>query len=147
MTLLTPEESATVKVWQPKNLSKYRSKATFYRGIRFDSRLEATRYIELETKLNRGLLSDLYRQFPVNLGSGVVWLVDFVYSELTPTGWRVVYEEVKAVDQRTGKRRWTEAGRIKYKLGCEKLAPAEVRLWPETPAETAKRISREGKNG
>ena len=147
MTLLTPEEAATVRAWQPKKLSKYRAKADVVDGIRFDSRLEARRYRELDALLAEGLISDLYCQFPVKLGAGVVWLVDFVYSELTSTGWRVVYEEVKAVDKCTGKRRWTEAGRIKYKLGCEKLAPAEVRLWPETPAEIAEKISREDKNG
>lgn len=78
---------------------KYRNKKTSADGIRFDSKREANRYIELKLLERAGAIKDLRRQVPYVLinksryGRAIKYVADFVYYE----GNKRVVEDVKGV--------------------------------------------------
>lgn len=78
---------------------KYRNKKTSADGIRFDSKREANRYIELKLLERAGAIKDLRRQVPYVLinksryGRAIKYVADFVYYEYG----KLVVEDVKGV--------------------------------------------------
>ena len=99
-------------------MSKYNSRKTVVDGIVFDSKKEATRYIELRKKLENGEITDLKLQVPFELVPSFAieidgkkrkrrnrrYIADFVYCE---NGQKVV-EDVKG--------RKTDIYKLKKKL-------------------------------
>ena len=79
-----------------ETMNKYRNIKTQYRGIKFDSRKEMMRYIELESMQRKGLISFLQCQVKMDVaidGKHICYLiVDFVYMIMGITH----YEDVKA---------------------------------------------------
>ncbi len=67
----------------PAKRSKYRNVPTLVDGIRFASKKEARRYLELKDLLQMGVISDLRRQVPYRLDvDGIhicTYRADFVY--------------------------------------------------------------------
>ncbi len=65
--------------------SKYRNKQTTVDGLKFPSRKEAGRWVELSRQQAAGLISDLKRQvrFPIRINGLLVctYVADFVYLE------------------------------------------------------------------
>ena len=98
-------------------MNKYRNIKTQYRGIKFDSRKEMMRYIELESLQNRGKIWGLKTQVKLSVdvnGSHICNLiVDFFYNEPDHTEH---YEDVKAFDERTKKFLTTPVFNLKRKL-------------------------------
>lgn len=78
---------------------KYRNKKTSVDGIRFDSKKEAKRYLELKILEKAGAIQDLRRQVPYVLinkssyGRAIKYVADFVYYEDD----KLVVEDVKGV--------------------------------------------------
>lgn len=73
---------------KPSKLAKYRAQPTTIDGIRFDSKREANRYVDLCMQRDRGLISDLelQPQFPLSVvtpdGTKVIigrYIADFRY--------------------------------------------------------------------
>ena len=94
------------------NRLKNRAKETYYNGIRFASKKEAERYMELELGVKGGIISALHRQIAFDLigadgevmrhDSGRPWryIADFVYFEKRRTNdgrdvWVEVIEDAK----------------------------------------------------
>ncbi len=77
--------------------NKYANELTTIDGVRFDSRREARRWLELKLLEGAGLISDLRRQvrfdLVVNELPVCAYLADFVYHERGET----VVEDVKSV--------------------------------------------------
>lgn len=81
--------------------NKYNATKTVYDGIRFDSKRECERYIELKIKLGIGQIQALELQVPFTLLEGyvidgkkirpIIYKADFVYNE---NGVKIV-EDVK----------------------------------------------------
>lgn len=88
-------------------MNKYRNKKTEVDGILFDSKREAERWCELKLMERAGLITDLFRQFPIKLipaqkdengkviERAVGYVADFVYTN-KETG-KTIYEDVKGV--------------------------------------------------
>ena len=88
-------------------MHKYGAKKTEVDGILFDSRKEAQRWCELKLMERAGMITDLFRQFPIKLipaqrdengkviERAVGYVADFVYTD-TATG-KTIYEDVKGV--------------------------------------------------
>lgn len=78
---------------------KYRNKKTSVDGIRFDSKREANRYMELKLLERAGIIKGLKRQVPYILidksryGRAIKYVADFVYLE----NGQLVVEDVKGV--------------------------------------------------
>ena len=93
--------------------SKYRAKKVEYNGIVFDSKAEATRYVQLKILEEAGVVKDLelqvkFRLIPSQRIDGKVverecnYIADFVYQELGEDGnWHTVVEDVKGYRQST----------------------------------------------
>ena len=79
-------------------MSKYLNKKTTIHGITFDSKAEASRYLDLVMLQNSGAITNLERQVPFELipkqdgERSVKYLADFVYFE---NGQKIV-EDVKS---------------------------------------------------
>ena len=88
-------------------MSKYGNQKTVIDGIRFDSKHEASRYIELKYMERAGLIKDLLLQQRFELipeirdchgrvkQRPVYYVADFCYSEKDGDGWRRVVEDAK----------------------------------------------------
>jgi|SRR5579871_6356532 len=63
---------------------KYRNKATFIDGLRFDSRLEARRYEVLKLLQSAGEVLWFVRHPSFDLGGGVRYIADFLVTWATP---------------------------------------------------------------
>ena len=80
-------------------MPKYHNSKTVIDGIRFDSKKEAKRYLELKILEKAGQISHLKLQFPFILiskseyGRAIKYVADFVYYE----GNKRVVEDVKGV--------------------------------------------------
>jgi hypothetical protein len=80
-------------------MPKYHNSKTSVDGIRFDSKREANRYMELKLLEKAGVIKDLRRQVPYVLinkscyGRAIKYVADFVYYE----GDKLVVEDVKGV--------------------------------------------------
>ena len=58
--------------------SKYRNKAQYVDGLRFDSKLEADRYLELKALQASGEVAWFLRQVPFQVARGVIYRADFL---------------------------------------------------------------------
>lgn len=83
-------------------MSKYGSHKTYYKGIRFDSRKEADRYVELCILQKAGIIFDLQRQVQFTLipaqyeGKKCVFRATNYYADFTYIqDGRLVVEDVK----------------------------------------------------
>ena len=80
-------------------MPKYHNRKTSVDGIRFDSKKEAKRYLELKILEKAGAIKDLRRQVPYVLinksryGRAIKYVADFVYYEDN----KLVVEDVKGV--------------------------------------------------
>lgn len=80
-------------------MPKYHNSKTVIDGIRFDSKKEAKRYLELKILEKAGVIKDLRRQVPYVLinksryGRAIKYVADFVYYEDD----KLVVEDVKGV--------------------------------------------------
>jgi hypothetical protein len=80
-------------------MPKYHNRKTSVDGIRFDSKREANRYMELKLLEKAGAIKDLRRQVPYILidkscyGRAIKYVADFVYLE----NGQLVVEDVKGV--------------------------------------------------
>jgi len=71
---------------------KYNATSTEVDGIKFHSRKEANRYIDLKRLKLAGEVDFFLRQVPFHLGGGVKYLLDFM---VFWTGGEVTFEDVK----------------------------------------------------
>ena len=80
-------------------MPKYHNCKTIVDGIRFDSKKEAKRYLELKILEKAGVIKELKRQVPYILidkscyGRAIKYVADFVYLE----NGQLVVEDVKGV--------------------------------------------------
>ena len=80
-------------------MPKYHNSKTVIDGIRFDSKKEAKRYLELKILVKAGVIKELKRQVPYILidkscyGRAIKYVADFVYLE----NGQLVVEDVKGV--------------------------------------------------
>lgn len=80
-------------------MSKYHNSKTVIDGIRFDSKKEANRYMELKLLERAGVTKELRRQVPYVLinrsryGRAIKYVADFVYYEDD----KLIVEDVKGV--------------------------------------------------
>lgn len=106
---------------------KYNAQPTIIDGIRFDSKKEARRYVELNQMQAQGLIHDLALQprfelleaFTDKTGKrhrAINYTADFEYRE----GDNIVIEDVKGVE--------TAVFKIKRKLFCKKYFMYELRI-------------------
>ena len=101
-----------------KRPSKYHAQPTTIDGIRFDSKLEAARWVQLSLMERAGHISDLRRQVPFILidkseyGRQIVYKADFVY---TQDGKQIV-EDAKGVK--------TDVYRLKKRMLAERYGIA-----------------------
>lgn len=118
------------EVWQAlaaapepaQRASKYGNVPTIVDGMRFASKAEARRYIELRLLERAGEILNLVCQPRYVLGSGTkppVYVADFAYSEAG----RQVAEDVKG-----GEATQTPVFKLKAKLFCERYPHVELRI-------------------
>lgn len=111
--LQTSARAANAETIAPAPRSKYGASATVVDGIRFDSKLEARVYEQLQAAVARGEVTYFLRQVPLHLPGGVRYVVDFqafrAYGGSNVC--QVRYFDAKGVDTPTGKakRRIAEA--------------------------------------
>lgn len=107
-------------------MNKYRNKKIVIDNIKFDSKLEANRYAELELLQRTKVISNLKLQVPFVLQEGfkkngksyqaIKYIADFVYEE----NGRTVVEDTKGVE--------TDVFKIKHKLFEKKYPDLELRI-------------------
>lgn len=84
-------------------LNKYRNKKTVINGIKFDSKKEGSRFLELKYLERSGLITDLKTQVTFVLieksqyGRQIVYKADFTYTE----DGKLVVEDVKSTATKT----------------------------------------------
>ncbi|WP_110636281.1 DUF1064 domain-containing protein [Salinicola salarius] len=61
-----------------KGGSKFGNKRTTVAGIAFDSKKEATYYLQLQARQQSGEVAMFLRQVPIELPGGVKYVIDFV---------------------------------------------------------------------
>lgn len=84
--------------------AKYSNVPTEVDGIRFDSKLEAKYYVELDLRRKAGDVLYFLRQVPFHLPGGVIYRVDFqIVSPCHPGSVRVNYVDCKGWDTPAGK--------------------------------------------
>jgi pullulanase/glycogen debranching enzyme len=108
---------------------KYHNKPTEVDGFRFDSKMEAARYLELKLMVAAGDIQDLQLHPTYQLQSpflykgkqvrAIIYEADFAYAEKTEEGHKLVVEDVKGS--------LTKEFRIKEKM-FKKLYGAELEL-------------------
>ncbi len=121
MALVDKSQMKLLKKLISKKPSKYRNVKTTVDGIRFDSKKEAMRWLELKSMEQRGEIGNLARQTTVEiLVNGLLickWIADFTYTDARGIH---QYEDTKGVGLKVkGRKRFTtktEAYRIKKKL-------------------------------
>lgn len=123
---LSPDVAAlNPGVEQGPSPRKYRNEPTVLDNIRFDSRAEANRYVELRMLESAGLISDLApapgspRQ-RFNIGAGRYYIPDFVYSE--------GYGQMVAEDVKGKTAKITDLSSLKMALFKEKYPDIELRI-------------------
>ncbi len=94
---------------------KFNAKRTEHDGIKFDSKKEAKRYLELKLLRKAGEVLFFLRQVPIHLPGGVVLRIDFLvfYADGTTE-----FEDVKGMR--------TESYKAKKRM-VENLYPFEIR--------------------
>lgn len=102
---LNPAPRSTLTLTgEPKKRSKYGNEKTIVDGIEFDSKKEATRYVELKTLVRAGEIRELELQVEFHLLSTpfkMSYFADFTYLERRRRGydqwfWQFVCEDVKS---------------------------------------------------
>lgn len=78
-----------------KKAPKYRAQPVEVDGWRFDSKLEARRYVQLRDARARGEIRYFLRQVPLHLAPGSKYVVDFVVCLADGT---LEYEDTKGVE-------------------------------------------------
>lgn len=80
--------------------AKYRNQKTEVCGLKFDSKKEANRYLELRFMEGQGRIRNLILQqrIPIIVNKQIVcrYVADFVYEEREGQSWRLVTEDVKS---------------------------------------------------
>lgn len=107
-------------------MNKYRNKKVVIDNIKFDSKLEANRYIELKLLQRAKQISNLRLQVPFILQEefekngktyqAIKYVADFVYEE----NGRTVVEDTKGMQ--------TDVFKIKHKLFEKKYTDLELRI-------------------
>lgn len=86
----------------PPGISKFRAVPTVVDGVRFDSKAEARRWVELQQLQAAGQIRKLRRQvryeLPVNDQVVARYVADFVYQRAVGDYWDEVVEDVKGVE-------------------------------------------------
>lgn len=86
----------------PGIANKYRAIATVVDGVRFDSKAEARRWVELQQLQAAGQIRKLRRQvryeLPVNDQVVAKYVADFVYQRAMGDYWQEVVEDVKGIE-------------------------------------------------
>ena len=101
-------------MYYTKMKTKYKAIKTFVDGIRFDSKKEANRYVQLKMLEKNGIISNLSLQVPYTLsestkyGRKIKYIADFVYEE----DGKIIVEDVKGVK--------TPVYKLKKRLMAEK---------------------------
>lgn len=100
---------------------KYRNKITYLDGVKFDSRVEARRFADLQLLEKAGKIRDLQRQvrYPLHGKNGgliATYTVDYTYYE----GARFVAEDLKGVV--------TQQFRLRQKLFEDNYPEIELRI-------------------
>jgi hypothetical protein len=101
-------ERISAKEWQEsfyKTPNKYSAKAIVVDGHRFDSKLEAARYLYWKNLWHVGAIAWFTRQVPFYLPGGIVWRADFLVAtnfsrptnKLVASGDGIVVEDCKGV--------------------------------------------------
>lgn len=89
---------------QPKR-PKYRNEKTVVDGLNFDSKREASRYLELKMAEKHGRIRNLKLQYvyPIVIDGVYVttYTADFVYEELVGGEWQPVTEDAKGYPNET----------------------------------------------
>lgn len=98
-------------------LPKYRNTPTEIDGIRFDSKAEAQRYLELKTLEAAGKIAWFSRQPSFLLPGGIRYMPDFFVCDNRGLIW---VEDVKGVE--------TEAFKLKKRLWEEKYRGLELKV-------------------
>lgn len=117
---LTLEQGRALLKTPPAKPNKYRNRPTTVDGLRFASKREANRWVQLQTLERAGLITDLNRQVPFSLDVNGVhicrYIADFTYRENGGT----VVEDAKGVQ--------TASYVLKARLmkACHGLAVREV---------------------
>ncbi len=101
---------------QARGQTKYRNHVTIVDGLRFDSRLEADRYLELKLLRAAGDVRFFIRQAPFDIAPGVKYRADFVVSWASG---EVTVEDCKG--------HLTDVSRVKI-AAVQQLYGIEVRL-------------------
>ncbi len=83
---------------QKTKKSKYRNTPTKYKGIRYDSKLEAQYAEYLDIKKSAGLISYWLRQVPFSLPGNVKYRVDFMVVDEAPEATIIEYIDVKGTE-------------------------------------------------
>jgi len=99
--VIVPNEAHSAK---PTKRSKYGNVKCEHDGIRFDSKMEMNRYIELRNLLRAGVISQLSTQPEFTLPGGVRYKGDFRYVE----NGQAIIEDVKGAPE-------TAVFRVKWK--------------------------------
>jgi uncharacterized protein DUF1064 len=128
VNVVTADDVRAGRCSTPIIRSKYRNRAVLVDGYRFDSGLEADRYLELKTLQTAGTVLWFTRQVPFQLAQRVTYRADFLVvwrcsAELQPEAGgqlvRITVEDTKG---------WlTETARVKLAM-VEKLYGVMVRL-------------------
>jgi hypothetical protein len=108
--------------------TKYRNKITICDGLRFDSRLEADRYLELKALQASGEVAYFLRQVPLHIATGVKLVVDFmvVRHDCVCGGVVISWEDTKGYMTSTARTKIAVA-QDKYRIKIRILKRADVR--------------------
>ena len=85
---------------QKRRNGKYNAVARTIDGIRFQSKLEANRYLELKLLQKAGEIIRFHRQVPFDLPGGIRYICDFLI--IWKDG-KITYEDVKGFETRAFK--------------------------------------------
>lgn len=112
--------------------SKYGATPVIYDGVRFDSKAEGARYLQLKLELQAGTIRDLTIHVPYALHAGATKLgtyeADFVYDRRVGDTWTRIVEDVKGV--RTPLYNWKK----KHLRAEHGITIAEITARPRTKA-------------
>lgn len=117
-------------------MSKYGNKKTKIKGLNFDSKKEASRYFELTMFEKQGIIKDLELQKKFELQPkykkigktirAINYIADFVYFDNEKK--KIIIEDVKAFNKKTGKFLSTADFKIKKKIFEFKYPELEIIL-------------------
>lgn len=101
LTSLTEEDVMRADKFKFLKPNKYRNQSVVLDGIRFASKREASRFLELSLLAKSGKIRDLNTQVRFKLvcnGQHITtYVADFTYEEWVDEDWRAIVEDVKGV--------------------------------------------------